>query len=122
MKAMLVSGMLLAGMLASCAPRTNTVVGVTVTPMLLKVSEAARRGEVVTVQGRYLGGPTTGRVVLGATETGTQGYVVPASDIVSWSDTEIQFRVPANAVAGGGWLFVRVNDMLSTGLPFSVRQ
>ena len=122
MKVMLVSGILLAGLLASCAPRTTTVVGVTVTPMLLKVSESARRGEVVTVQGRYLGGPSTGRVLLGATETGTQGDEVPAADIVSWTDTEIQFRVPASGVAGGGWLFVRVNNMLSTGLPFSVRQ
>ncbi|ADV67477.1 IPT/TIG domain-containing protein [Deinococcus maricopensis] len=122
MKVLLVSGILLAGALASCAPRANTVVGVTVTPMVVKVSEGAQRGQTVTVQGRYLGGPSTGRILLGATESGADGYVVPASDIVSWTDTEIQFRVPANAVPGAGWLFVRVNNMLSTGLPFSVRQ
>lgn len=116
-----VSSLLLMGALASCMPTTNAVAGVTVTPMLLKVSEAAAAGQNVTVQGRYLGGPATGRIRLGADERGQGGYFVPAGDVVSWTDSEVVFKVPAAAPVGGSWLYIEVGDMKSTGLPFSVK-
>jgi len=47
----------------SCAPQTQAVAGITVTPVLFKLSSAGVRGQNVTVQGRYLGGPSTARVV-----------------------------------------------------------
>jgi len=122
MKRILVCSLLLLPVLAGCMPRTAAVAGVTVTPMLFKVSEPARPGENVTIQGRYLGGPATGRVRFGADERGAGGFVVPADGIVSWSDTQIVFKVPQNAPAGGSYLFVEVGDMRSTSLPFSIRQ
>ncbi|MGM9319601.1 IPT/TIG domain-containing protein [Deinococcus aquaticus] len=95
---------------------------VTVTPMLIKVSGAAARGATVTVQGRYLGGPTTGQVRLGADEDGKGGYVFPASAVRSWTDSEIVLTIPADAPVGGSWLFVEVAGKQSTGLPYSVQQ
>ena len=56
------ASLLFTGVLASCAPRQQAVVGVTVTPVLIKLSESAARGGILTIQGRYLGGPSTGRV------------------------------------------------------------
>jgi len=103
-------------------PRTVTTQGVTVTPVLIKVSESARAGDSVTVQGRYLGGPATGSVRIGASMTGEGGFVIPKEAIVSWTDSQIVFKVPQNVPTGGGWLFVEVGGMLSTGLPFSVTQ
>ena len=108
--------------LSSCAPRTEAVAGVTVTPVLIKVSAAAARGQNATIQGRYLGGPSSAHVVLGADENGKGGYTVPAASVVSWTDSQIVFTVPSNAPVGGSWLFVQVGDMRSTGLPFSVSQ
>ena len=107
--------------LTSCAPAAQ-VAGVTVTPVLVKLSPAAGRGQNVTVQGRYLGGPATARVLLGADENGAGGYAIPAAAVVSWTDSQIVFTVPANAPVGGSWLFVEVAGSRSTGLPFSVRQ
>lgn len=118
----LVCGVLLLPALSGCMPREAGTTGVTVTPMLLKVSEAARAGERVTVQGRFLGGPATGRLRLGADERGEGGLLVPASAVESWTDSRIVFRVPPGAAAGGGWLFVEVGGLRSTGLPLSVRQ
>ncbi|MBB5375288.1 hypothetical protein HNQ07_000732 [Deinococcus metalli] len=112
-------------MLASCAPRQQTQTAeqmVTVTPMLVKVSEGAARGSQLTIQGRFLGGPSIGKVRLGATETGQGGYVFPATAVVSWTDTQIVLTIPADAPVGGSWLFVEVGGKQSTGLPYSVRQ
>ncbi|GGO28228.1 hypothetical protein GCM10008949_20670 [Deinococcus humi] len=94
----------------------------TVTPVLIKVSEAAKRGDTITIQGRYLGGPTTGQVRLGADESGKGGYVFPGSAIQSWTDSEIVLTIPTDAPVGGSWLFVEVAGKQSTGLPYSVRQ
>ncbi|AFZ69127.1 IPT/TIG domain-containing protein [Deinococcus peraridilitoris] len=118
----LLCSVLLLPALAGCAPRSQAVAGVTVTPVLIKVSESARVGEPVTVQGRYLGGPKTGRIRLGATENGNGGYLVPADAIVSWTDSQIVFRVPPGAPAGAFWLFIEVGDMRSTGLPYSIKE
>ncbi|WP_342667655.1 IPT/TIG domain-containing protein [Deinococcus frigens] len=94
----------------------------TVTPVLIKVSGAAMRGGQVTIQGRYLGGPTTGQVRLGADETGKGGYRFPAAAIQSWTDSEVVLTIPTDAPVGGSWLFVEVAGKQSTGLPYSVRQ
>ncbi|MFW8625386.1 IPT/TIG domain-containing protein [Deinococcus sp. ME38] len=94
----------------------------TVTPVLIKVSESAARGGTVTVQGRYLGGPSTGRVRLGADERGQGGFLFPASAVRSWTDSEIVLTIPADAPVGGSWLFVEVAGRQSTGLQYSVRQ
>lgn len=118
----LVASLLMVGALASCAPSQSTDRFVTVTPVLIKVSEAAPRGESVTIQGRYLGGPTTGQVRLGADESGKGGYVFPASAIQSWTDSQIVLTIPSDAPVGGSWLFVEVAGKQSTGLPYSVRQ
>ncbi|WP_221088813.1 IPT/TIG domain-containing protein [Deinococcus aquaedulcis] len=117
----LVASLVLTAPLVACAPAQQTAM-VTVTPMLIKVSEAAARGGTVTIQGRYLGGPSTGRVRLGADERGQGGYLFPASAVRSWTDSEIVLTVPADAPVGGSWLFVEVAGRQSTGLPFSVRQ
>lgn len=122
MKRILVCALLIAGACTACMPRTQAVAGVTVTPMLIKVSEGAKQGTQVTVQGRYLGGPSTGRIRLGADEQGRGGYLVPKDAVGSWTDSQIVFTVPQNAPVGASWLFIEVGDMTSTGLPFSVSQ
>ncbi|TSA85646.1 cell surface protein [Deinococcus detaillensis] len=120
MRIFLLGSLLLVGTLSSCAPRVGTVMGVTQTPVLVKVSSGAAKGAAVMIQGRYLGGPATGRIRLGADENGSGGYLIPAASVVSWTDSEIVFNVPANAPAGGSWLYIEVNGRQSTGLPFSV--
>lgn len=115
------ASLLFVGALASCAPRPQAVSSVTVTPVLLKVSEPAARGGTLTIQGRYLGNSATGRVRLGANADGTGGYVVPASAVRSWTDSEIVLTIPGDAPVGGSWLFVEVGGLRATGLPYSVR-
>lgn len=104
--------------LSGCMPAASTV---TVTPVLIKVSEAARPGELVTLQGRYLGGPASSVIRLGADQDGKNGFLIPKESIVSWSDTVIVFKMPAGAPAGGGWLFVEAAGLRSTGLPYSIK-
>ena len=116
------STLALGGALSSCAPSTQAVAGVSVTPLLVKLSGSAARGQNVTIQGRYLGGPDNSRVILGADEDGKGGYSVPASAIVSWTDSMIVFTVPDNAPIGGSYLVVQAGTLRSTGLPFSVNQ
>ena len=122
MHQVLLTSLLMVGVigLSACAP-TQAVAGVTVTPVLIKVSPSASRGERVTLQGRYLGGPSSARILLGADESGAGGYPLPAASVVSWTDSTIVFTVPAGAPVGSSWLFVQVGQMRSTGLPFSVR-
>ena len=124
MRVFFLTSLLTAGALSfsSCAPTTQAVAGVTVTPVLIKTSAAAARGQNVTIQGRYLGGPSSAKVFLGADGNGSGGYALPANAVVSWTDSQIVFTVPAGAPVGGGFLFVQVGDMRSTGLPFSVSQ
>lgn len=122
MRHFFVASLLCAGLLASCSPTAQVSQQVTVTPMLIKLSEPAARGGTVTIQGRYLGGPATGRVRLGANERGEGGFVFPAAAVRSWSDTEIVLTIPADAPVGGSWMFVEVGARQSTGLPYSVRQ
>lgn len=124
MRGFFVASLLCAGMLASCAPsqQVSTERMVTVTPVLVKLSEGAPRGGTLTIQGRYLGGPANGQVRLGANDRGEGGVVLPAASVKSWTDTEIVVTIPANAPLGGSWVFVEVGGKQSTGLPFSVTQ
>lgn len=124
MQKFLVVTCLLAGALASCAPRnTAAVAGVTVAPVLIKVSPAASLGGQMTIQGRYLGGPSTSYVLLGADADGNGGYRVPAESIVSWTDTDITLTIPSNAPVGGSWVYVVSGGTKSSnGLPFSIKQ
>lgn len=124
MRSFFVASLLCAGVLASCAPsqQVSTERMVTVTPVLIKVSEGAARGGTLTIQGRYLGSARTGQVRLGANERGEGGSVLPASAVTSWTDTEIVLTLPADAPLGGSWLFVEVGGQRSTGLPYSVTQ
>lgn len=116
--------------LVSCAPRTQAttmtagtpVGGVTVKPVLYKVSPSAAVGQSVTVQGRFLGGAKTAVITLGAEHDGSGGYRVPETAVTNWTDSEITFTVPANAPVGGSWLFVTVGDQVSNGLTFSIKQ
>ena len=118
-----VASLLIAGGLVACAPAQQGASRmVTDTPRLSTVSESAARGGTVTIQGRYLGGPSAGKVRLGATEQGEGGYVFPPSAVRSWTDTQIVLTVPTDAPVGGSWLFVEVGAMRSTGLMFSVKQ
>ena len=104
--------------LSGCMPSASTV---TVTPVLIKVSEAAAPGQSVVLQGRYLGGPASGTVRLGADENGKGGFVLPVASVVSWTDSRIEFKLPSGAAAGGGWVYVEVAGRQSTGLPFSIK-
>lgn len=120
----------LLGSLTACTPaqmgglfgNEAPVSQATVTPVLIKVSESAPRGGTVTIQGRYLGGPSTGVVRLGADTEGKGGWTFPASAVQSWTDSQIVLTIPDNAPVGGSWLFIEVDGLRSTGLPYSVRQ
>lgn len=131
MRQLLLASLLTAAVLGlgACAPRTGvavatTVTGVSVNPVLLKLSASARRGGSVTLQGRYLGGPATAQLFLGASESGlTPGsYQIPASAISSWTDSQIVFTVPSTAPTGGSWVYVRVGQLVSSGLTISIGQ
>ena len=116
---------LILGVVTSCTPRTQPSSGVAVTyaPVIVKLSESAARGETVTIQGRYLGSASAGRIWLGASADGQGGYAIPGSAALSWSDTQIVLKVPQDAPIGGSWLFVEVGGVKSSnGLPFSVKQ
>ncbi len=103
--------------LVSCNPDLNRP---TTRPVLIKLSEPAKVGTVVTIQGRYLGSSQNAAVIFSADTLGNNGAPATASDIVAWSGSEIQVRVPLAARAGGGFVYVNVGGVLSNGLPFSI--
>jgi len=114
---------LLAGLIAllafvSCAPSDRP----TVRPLLIKISEPAKIGQTVTIQGRYLGGTANSVVVFGANDLGAGGAKVTADNIVSWSGTEVQVKIPDGTKAGGNFVFISVGNVLSNGLPYNVIQ
>jgi len=109
--------------LASCAPSAQAAVDrTTVSPVVYHLSAAAARGENVTVQGRYLGGPDNATIYLNADTSSQGGYAIPRAAVVSWSDREIVFTVPSNAPVGAGFLTVEVGGQRSAGLPFGVHE
>jgi hypothetical protein len=114
--------LLLVGLVAllaftSCAPDLNRP---TLRPVVIKLSEPAKIGETVTIQGRYLGSKENGSVIFNADANGNSGVSAGASDVVSWNASEIQVRIPAATRPGGNFLFVNVGGVLSNGMAYSV--
>jgi hypothetical protein len=114
---------LLVGLLAlvgfvACAPSERP----TLRPLLIKVSEPAKVGDTVTLQGRYLGSASNSFVIFGATDAGTGGTRATGDNIVAWSASEVQVKIPAGTKSGGNFVFVNVGGVISNGLPYSVTQ
>jgi hypothetical protein len=114
---------LLAGSLAlfafvACAPSDRP----TLRPLLIKISEPAKVGDTVMIQGRYLGSTANSFVIFGANDAGNNGTRAAGDNVVAWSGSEVQVKVPAGTRAGGNFVFVSVGGVLSNGLPYSVTQ
>jgi hypothetical protein len=101
----------------SCAPDLNRP---TLRPVIIKLSEPAKVGETVTIQGRYLGSKENGVVLFNADSSGATGVSSASTDVVSWSASEIQVRVPLNTRPGGNFIFVSVGGVLSNGMAYSI--
>ena len=114
----LLAGLIAVSALGSCTPSDRP----TVRPLLIKISEPAKVGETVMIQGRYLGGTANSTVVFGANDLGAGGTKAVADNIVSWSGTEVQVKIPAGTKAGGNFVFISVGGVLSNGLPYNVTQ
>lgn len=101
----------------SCAPDLSRP---TVRPVVIKLSEPAKVGETVSIQGRYLGSRDNGFVLFNADPNGTAGVKSAEADIVSWNASEIVVKIPAATRSGGNFLFVSVGGVLSNGMIYSV--
>lgn len=106
---------LLTALLAACAPGVS--IENQVLPTLYSVTVPATRDAPVVLQGRYFGDGLQGQgadsyVILGADVSGAGGVKVNAT---VWSPSRIEVAIPDGA--GSGFVFVRVNGVLSTGLP-----
>jgi hypothetical protein len=101
----------------ACTPDLNRP---TLRPVIIKLSEPAKVGETVTIQGRYLGSKENGVVLFNADSNGATGVSSAVSDVVSWSASEIQVRVPLNTRPGGNFIFVSVGGVLSNGMAYSI--
>jgi IPT/TIG domain len=106
-----------AAIFVGCAPSPDRP---SVLPVLIKLSEPAAVGQNLTIQGRYLGGPSNSSVNLGADESGNGGVKNSSADIVTWTSTEIVLKVPVGARPGGHFVFVEVGGVRSNFLPYSV--
>ncbi len=106
-----------AALIVSCTPSADRP---SVLPVLIKLSEPAAVGQNLTIQGRYLGGPSNSSVNLGADEAGNGGVKNSSSDVVSWTSTEIVLKIPAGARPGGHFVYVDVGGVRSNFLPYSV--
>jgi hypothetical protein len=84
----------------SCAPDLNRP---TLRPVLIKLSEPAKIGETVNIQGRYLGSKDNGFVLFNADSTGASGIKTAEADVVSWTASEITVKIPATAKTGGNY-------------------
>lgn len=105
--------------LGGCAPTAERP---SLRPVLVKAGEPAAPGQPVSLQGRFLGGPSNSSVIFRADENGIGGTRTADSDVVSWTPSTIVVKVPAGTTPGGGFVFVDVAGVLSNGLPFSVGQ
>ncbi|WP_019008778.1 IPT/TIG domain-containing protein [Deinococcus aquatilis] len=120
---LLMTGLFL-GSLSSCAPRqqTSTERFVAVKPVLYKVSAPVVRGGTLTVQGRYLGGPASATIRMGAAYDGSGGFDLPAAAIQSWTPSEITFTVPSDLPPGGAYVYVTVGSLKSNPISYSIGQ
>ena len=117
MKKTLTAFALLALTLAACAPSSDRP---SLKPVLFKLDKAVAVGEVLAIQGRYLGGPQNSQVIFNADDAGNNGIDAPNSSVVSWTSTDISIKVPAGTRPTGRFVFVRVGGVLSNPLPYSV--
>jgi hypothetical protein len=117
MKKFLTAFALLALTLSACAPSADRP---SLKPVLIKLDKAVAPGEVLMIQGRYLGGPQNSQVIFNADDIGNNGSEAPNANVVSWTSTEINIKVPAGTRPTGRFVFVRVGGVLSNGLPYSV--
>jgi IPT/TIG domain len=101
----------------SCAPDFNRP---TLRPVVIKLSEPAKAGETLNIQGRYLGSKDNGFVLFNADANGVSGVKSTEADVVSWSASEITVKIPASAKSGGNFLFVSVGGVLSNGMAYSI--
>ena len=101
----------------SCAPDFSRP---SLRPVLIKLSEAAKIGETVSLQGRYLGSKDNATVIFNADPNGNNGITASAADVIAWGASEIQVKIPNNARPGGAFVFVSVGGTLSNGLPYSI--
>jgi hypothetical protein len=115
---LLFAGALALFAMTACAPSDRP----TVRPLIIKLSESAKVGSTLTIQGRNLGSPGNSFVLFGANELGQGGVRNAADGVVAWSGTEIQVNIPANAKVGGNFIFVSVGSVLSNGMPYSITQ
>jgi IPT/TIG domain len=106
-----------AAVFVGCAPSPDRP---SVLPVLIKLSEPAAVGQNLTIQGRYLGGPSNSNVTIGSDESGNGGIKNSSADVVSWTSTEIVLKVPTGARPGGRFVFVDVGGVRSNFLPYSV--
>ena len=106
-----------AALFVSCAPNADRP---SVLPVLIKLSEPAAVGQNLTLQGRYLGGPSNSNVIIGADEVGGGGVKNSSSDIISWTSTEIVLKIPTGARPGGHFVYVEVGGLRSNFMPYSV--
>jgi hypothetical protein len=114
----LFAGALAALAFTACAPSDRP----TVRPLIIKLSESAKVGTTLTIQGRYLGSPSNSFVIFGANELGANGVRNAADGVTAWSSSEIQVTIPANAKVGGNFVFVSVGGVLSNAMPYSITQ
>ncbi|MDF2189590.1 matrixin family metalloprotease [Paraflavitalea sp. CAU 1676] len=86
------------------APQEVTTLGVTATPTITNLSPttiSAGTGAVLTITGTNFGA-TAGTVQFKNANNGGSGWVTAkVSDIVSWTDTEIQVTVPSSTGVNG---------------------
>lgn len=111
--------LLLLAALASCAP-VNHLANKPPMPVLIKVSPSAKVGEVMTIQGRYLGSREQTQLLLTTQQNIKEGFRIPDEAIVSWTDTDITLRVPQGVPARGLWLSVLIDGEIATSLPVSI--
>lgn len=118
MKRLAWSLLLVAGVLAACAPQATIVNDVV--PTLISVQLPEDEGDPIRLDGRYFGDGQGGEaedshVVIGAGFDCTGGVEVPAD---SWTSRRITFRDPGGV--GSGFVCVVVNGISSNALPLDL--
>ncbi|MDZ7800789.1 MAG: hypothetical protein U5K81_08380 [Trueperaceae bacterium] len=118
MKRLALSSLLVAGVLAACAPQATVMNNVV--PSLISVQLPQDDGEPIRLDGRYFGDGQDGQaddsyVVIGARGDCTGGVELQAD---TWSANRITFRDPGGV--GSGFVCVVANGVTSNGLPLDL--